>query len=302
MVDNMTPSSVGPLVREWRERRHMSQLAVSSDVGVSTKHLSYVENGKSRPSPELLISICEHLDIPMRDRNSMLVSAGHLPRYSETPLGDPLMSPVGSALERLLTTQEPYPALILDRHWNIVAGNGPAQLLGAYIPAELSGNVFRASLHPDGLAAHTTNFEEWAFHLLSQLQRLVSITADPELIALQAEVLAYPNVAAVEWRRFAAELQPGLMAPYCLELEGQQLSLFTMLTTIGLPQDVVLAELVVELLFPTDDATERFLHDRNPVASSSASDTAHSTERPERTTGDRNRDRSPARMTAGRAV
>ena len=258
----MNANGVGRLVRTWRQRRRLSQLALSTELGVSTKHLSYVENGKSRPSAELLLALAQHLDVPMRDRNAMLVAAGHLPRFGETPLDDPSMTAVATALERLLRSQEPYPAIVLDRHWNIMSGNGPAGLLAAAVPPELAGNVFRASLHPDGLAAHTTNFEEWALHLLAQLRRLVTITADPELVAIEREVLGYPNVAAVEWRRAAVDSRPGLMAPYCLELEGERLSLFTMLTTIGLPQDVILAELAIELMFPTDDATHEFLHRR----------------------------------------
>jgi len=259
----MVKSNVGPLVREWRHRRSRSQLDVAYEVGVSPKHLSFVETGRSRPSPELIDAIGVHLDIPLRERNTMLLAAGFAPWYRQTALDDPVMQPILSSLRRLLAAHDPFPGVVLDRCWNIVLANDAAQSLTALLPPELAGppvNVFRASLHPDGLAAFTLDFEEWATYLLGQLHRQVTLTGDAELAQIETEVHAYPDIAEmgrrVDWT--TPREQPSLLVPFRLDLGGIELAMFTTLTTFGTPRDITLDELAIELFFPNDDATADF--------------------------------------------
>lgn len=259
----MNTSAVGTLVRDWRRQRSRSQLDVAYEIGVSPRHLSFVETGRSRPSPELIEAIGIHLDIPLRERNTMLLAAGFAPLYRHTALDDPAMTTVMESLRRLLDAHDPYPGLVLDRHWNVVLSNNAAHVLAASLPAHLARpelNVFRASLHPDGLAAHTMNFDEWGTYLLSQLHRLVAVTADPELAAIEREVAAYPNVVELRERIGWAtpSAVPELLIPYRLELDGIELSMFTTLTTFGTPRDITLDEIAVELFFPTDSRTTEF--------------------------------------------
>ncbi len=257
-------TGVGTMVREWRGRRARSQLDLAYEVGVSPKHLSFVETGRSKPSPELVLALARHLNVPLRERNALLLAAGFAPRYHEAPLDDPSMARVASSLQRLLDTHEPYPGVVLDRRWNVVLANSAAGTLSAVLPPELAGpplNIFRASLHPDGLAAHTRNFDQWATYLLTQLHRLVHLTADTELAALEDEVTAYPNIIELRGRTTWNDPpeEPALLIPCELELGGTELSLFTTLTTFGTPRDITLDELAIELFFPADDATESIL-------------------------------------------
>ncbi len=262
----MPRSTVGPLVREWRTRRNRSQLDVALDVGVSTRHLSFVETGRSRPSPELLLLIAERLDVPLRERNALLLAAGYAPRYSQVALDEPSMSRARAALQRMLDAHDPYPGVVVDRQWNVVLANGGAAALTALLPASLTTptvNVYRACLHPDGLAAITVNFAAWATTLLGQLRRSLLFTADPALDALLTEVCGYPNIAALLDGPPVRADEPGLLVPVVLEpTPGERLSMFTTLTSFGTPGDVTLDELAVELFYPADDATARALGDR----------------------------------------
>lgn len=260
----MARSQVGPLIREWRHRRHRSQLDVAVGAGVSARHLSFVETGRARPSPELVLTIADHLDVPLRERNDLLLAAGYAPRYPRTSLDDASMAQVRSSLQRMLNAHDPYPGVVIDRCWNVVVGNQAAHLLGAAVPEHLrqpTMNVFRACLHPNGLAAFTINFDEWAGYLLHQIRRTVALTGDAELAALEEEVKAYPNVAAVPDGRVDRG-DPPLLVPFVFELGGERLSMFTTLTTFGTPRDVTLDELSVELFYPADEATERLLSQR----------------------------------------
>ncbi len=262
----MTNNNVGTLVRHWRHERSLSQLDVAYEIGVSPKHLSFVETGRSRPSPELIDAIGVHLDIPLRERNTMLLAAGFAPRYQHTSLDDPTMDGVVESLQRLLDAHDPYPGIVLDRHWNVVLANVGAQALAALLPEHLTGppmNVFRASLHPDGLAAHTIDFDQWATYLLTQLRRLVTVTADPGLVEIETEVTSYPNIielqARTDWT--TPDTAPELLIPYRLDIDGIELSMFTTLTTFGTPRDITLDELAIELFFPNDPATtDHFQH------------------------------------------
>jgi len=258
----MTSTGAGPLLREWRGRRRRSQLDLAIEAGVSTKHLSFVETGRSRPSPELLLTLARHLDVPLRERNSLLLAAGYAPRYHETAIDDPVSQHVRASLERLLRTHDPYPGVVLNRKWDIVLANDAAMRMVAAVPSDLmtpAPNVFRFSLHPDGVAAFTLNFDEWAKYLLSQLRRLVLSTGDPDLAALEAEVRAYPNVVELLERVVTDDVEPQLLVPCRLLVGDHELSLFTTLTTFGTPRDITLDELAVELFFPADDATEAIL-------------------------------------------
>ena len=260
---SMATPGIGELVRDWRGRRRRSQLDLAIDVGVSARHLSFVETGRSKPSPELVLALAEHLDVPLRERNTLLLAAGYAPRYSETPLDAPATTRARAAVQRLLDAHDPYPGLVLDRHWNVVATNNAALAITAGLPADLLGpplNVFRVSLHPDGLAARTRNFAEWASYLLNQLHRLVVLTNDVILVQLREEVSSYPNVAELlATPGWAGADEPPLLVPCQLEVGGAELSLFTTLTTFGTPRDITLDELAVELFFPADDATEAIL-------------------------------------------
>jgi transcriptional regulator with XRE-family HTH domain len=254
---------VGPLVRHWRHRRSRSQLDVAYSVGVSPKHLSFVETGRSTPSPELIEAIAIDLDIPLRDRNALLLAAGFAPRYHRTSLDDPAMAPVRDSLRRILDAHDPNPGLVVDRQWNVVLANRAAGAFGAIVPPALAGpplNVFRASLHPDGLAPHTVNFADWATYLLDQLHRLVLLTADPGLVELQAEVSSYPNVRELRERhgRPGRGEVPDVLVPWRLRLGDVELSMFTTMTTFGTPRDITLDELAVELFFPNDPQTAEY--------------------------------------------
>lgn len=255
---------VGPLVKEWRGRRRRSQLDLALDAGVSTRHLSFVETGRSTPSPELVLSLAHHLDVPLRERNTMLLAAGYAPRFQETPLHDPSMDQVRASLTRLLDAHDPYPGVVIDAHWDVVLANQAAGLLTALLPPSLTGppvNVFRACLHPDGLARLTRNLEPWAAYLLGQLHRMATATADPALVELEQEIRAYPNLVTIvaDLDRADDASDPGLLVPVELVIGDQVLALFTTLTSFGTPRDITLAELAVELFYPADAATEAAL-------------------------------------------
>lgn len=261
------PDPVGALLRAWRDRRGRSQLELALDAGVSTRHLSFVETGRSRPSAELVLALAEGLDVPLRERNTLLLAAGYAPRYAERPLDDPAMVQARAAIQQVLDAHDPYPGVLLDRRWDVVGANAGAMALLADLPDHLAGppaNVFRVSLHPDGLAGRTANLDEWAGHLLAQLDRVVATTADPSVLALAEEVRAYPAV------RGRATSPPARDAPPVLSVRlrtpAGELSLFTTLTSFGTPQDITLDELVIELFYPADQATQAALGRLGPAA------------------------------------
>jgi transcriptional regulator with XRE-family HTH domain len=246
------------MLREWREDRRRSQMDLAIDVGVSTRHLSFVETGKSKPSPELVLALAEHLDVPLRERNSMLLAAGYAPRYPQTPLDGEAMASVRSALAELIRAHDPYPAVVVDRGWDVVMTNQGAQgLLDGVKPHLLEGrlNSYRITLHPDGMAPRIENFPEWAHDMLATLDRQVAATRDPRLRDLLAEVSSYPNVAALDgsWRTRGGT--PTVVVPLKLRVGGYTQSWFSTNTSIGTPVDITLDELHVELFHPADEAT-----------------------------------------------
>jgi len=239
---------------------------LAHDVGVSPRHLSFVETGRSRPSPELLLALADGLSVPLRERNTLLVAAGYAPRYQQTPLGDTAMDRVRSSLQRLLDSHAPYPGVVIDRLWNSALSNEPAWRMVDGLPDELIGpptNVFRVSLHPAGLAPRTHNFVEWSAYLLGQLHRLVVLTADSELTELEREVSRYPNIVELGgWRHRQPQDEPALLIPWRLEVGEALHSYFTTLTSFGTPQDITLSELAVELFYPADPVTEAALREQ----------------------------------------
>jgi transcriptional regulator with XRE-family HTH domain len=256
----MATTTVGTMLRDWREDRRRSQMELALDVGVSTRHLSFVETGKSRPSPELVLALAEHLEVPLRERNAMLLAAGYAPRYRQTPLDDATMASVRDALGQLIRAHDPYPAVVVDRCWDVVMANSGADALLTGVAGHLLGpplNAYRLTLHPDGLARRIENLAEWAHHLLGTLDRQVAITRDSRLRALLDEVRSYPNIADLEpsWRTRTGP--PALLVPLRLRAgeSGVVQSWFSTNTSIGTPVDITLDELHVELFHPADEET-----------------------------------------------
>jgi transcriptional regulator with XRE-family HTH domain len=234
------------------------------DVGISARHLSFIETGRSKPSAQVLMELAEQLELPLRERNRLLLAAGYAPRYAEREFDADSMAPVRQALHRLLQAHQPYPAVVLDRHWNVVMANDAARLLTALLPALLAVpplNIFRISLHPEGMAAHTLNFSEWGSYMLQALRRAVLTTGDAALQALEREVRGFPNVAALLARAESSEEPeaPALLVPCVMRLPAGTLSMFTTLTTFGTARDVTLDELSVEMFYPSDPASEALL-------------------------------------------
>jgi transcriptional regulator with XRE-family HTH domain len=247
---------VGTLLREWRERRRMTQLGLALEAEISPRHLSFVETGRSQPSREMLLHLSEELDIPLRERNVLLVAAGFAPIFRERSLHDHELEAARRAIELVLEAQKPFPAFALDRHWQIVATNGALPELYAGVAAELLQppvNVLRLSLHPSGLAPRIANLAEWRAHLLSRLRRQIDLTADPVLVELLREVSAYPVPAA------AARVDYALAVPFKIAHGGVLLSFFSTTTVFGTPLDVTLSELAIESFFAADATTAQFV-------------------------------------------
>jgi transcriptional regulator with XRE-family HTH domain len=248
---------VGELLRGWRERRRLSQLELANRVEVSTRHVSFVETGRSKPSREMVLRLAEHLDVPLRDRNQLLLAGGYAPIYTESSLHSPGMLAIRTTLRRLLKAHEPYPALVVDRWWNIVEFNAGIQIFTTDVDDKLLKapiNALRLTLHPDGLAGRISNLVEVRAAALASLQRQVTSTADPELQDLYDEL-----------REYAAgdrPVHPGpaeVVVPIKLDHEGRELSLLTMIATFGTPLDVTVSELMIESFYPADEPTAEYL-------------------------------------------
>ncbi len=257
-------SAVAPFgehLRQWRQRRRMSQLDLSAEADISTRHLSFVETGRSLPSREMVLRLFERLDVPLRDRNTMLMAAGYAPMYRERPLDDPALAAARQAVERVLKGHEPFPALAVDRHWNMVAGNRVVQHLLAGVDAALLTppvNVLRLSLHPLGLAPRIANLGQWRAHLFARLRQQVHATADPVLAALLEELLQYPGPASAGDLALDGELL-GVVVPFRLVTPLGVMNFISTTTVFGSPVDVTLQELAVESFFPADDSTAQAL-------------------------------------------
>jgi transcriptional regulator with XRE-family HTH domain len=258
MATSISQPRVGPLLREWRERRRLSQLELALDTGVSARHLSFVETGRSRPSAEMVLLLAERLQVPFRERNHLLLAAGHAPAFPERPLDDPELAPVREALDRILAAHEPYPAMVIDRSFNVVAANSAIKALSDWVDPELLEppmNALRVGFHPRGLARWTLNLAEVRAHFVARIERQIAITADEDLAALLAEVAAYP---APEPRPLpASEAAAGeILVPLRLRgPDGAELSLIGTVASFGFAGEVTTSELSIESLFPADRAT-----------------------------------------------
>jgi transcriptional regulator with XRE-family HTH domain len=257
MMSTVRP--LGDLLREWRGRRRMSQLDLACEADISSRHLSFIETGRSTPSREMVLHLAEQLDVPLRERNALLVAAGYAPVFPERPLADPALSAARRAVDLVLSGHEPYPALAVDRHWTLVASNrAVTPLLAGAGPALLQPpvNVLRLSLHPEGLAPRIANLRQWRSHLLARLQQQVEVTADPVLLELMNELRGYPSAGAAEDGVSAPEGEyAGIVVPLRLVTEAGVLSFISTTTVFGTPVDVTLSELALESFFPADEGT-----------------------------------------------
>lgn len=262
----MTDARVGALLRDWRQRRRLSQLDLALEAGVSARHLSFVETGRSRPSAEMLLHLAERLEVPLRERNQLLLAAGYAPRYGELDLDDPELAPVKKAIDVVLAGQEPYPAIVVDRQWGLVAANRPVGLfLEGVDPALLEPpvNCLRLALHPDGLAPRIGNLGEWRGHLLSRLDREIALSGDPGLQALHEELLGYPGAPY----EHDATIDGDIVVPLRLTtVDGEELCFLSTVATFGTAIDVTVAELSIESFFPADAATADALRARAATA------------------------------------
>jgi transcriptional regulator with XRE-family HTH domain len=265
---------VGDLLREWRQRRRMSQLDFAVEAEISSKHLSFLETGRARPSREMLMKLAELLDVPLRERNTLLVAAGFAPMFAERKLDDPALQSARAAMELVLKGHEPFPAIAVDRHWNLLAANrSVAPFLHGASPKLLEPpfNVLRLSLHPDGLAPRIVNLGQWRAHLLARLRRQIEISADTTLISLHEELSSYPApqttardggnagnagaIAGAPARVSEAEAANAFVVPFRLATPAGVLSFISTTTVFGTPIDVTLSELALESFFPADAAT-----------------------------------------------
>ncbi|MFJ2649998.1 helix-turn-helix domain-containing protein [Streptomyces sp. NPDC087420] len=259
--------SVGPLLRDWRRRRRISQLDLALRADSSARHISFVETGRSRPSEEMVLRLAEHLDVPVRERNALLLAAGYAPRYTETTLDDPAMDVLREGLTELLRAYEPYPAVIVDGTYTVVAANRGIALLMEGLPGHLLApplNVMRITLHPEGLAPRILNLPEWRGHLLDQMERQLALSRSPALRELYDEVAAYPMPPAesrtpADGVREEGPALPGFALPLRIGHDGQVLSFLSTIATFNTPMDVTVAELAMETFLPADPATAKYL-------------------------------------------
>jgi transcriptional regulator with XRE-family HTH domain len=265
MTTAPTDTGVGPLLRGWREQRRVSQLELSLRADSSARHISFIETGRSRPSEEMILRLAEHLDVPMRERNSLLLAAGYAPRFAQTALDDPSMTALREGIERLLTGYEPYPALVVDGTYTVVAANRGIAMLLDGVPEHLLApplNAMRLTLHPEGLAPKILNLREWRGHLLHQMERQIALARSGPLRELYEEVAGYP--APHTGSRDANDREdphpyPYFALPMRIEHEGHVLSFISSISTFNTPMDVTVAELAIETFLPADPTTVKYL-------------------------------------------
>nr|WSW65408.1 helix-turn-helix transcriptional regulator [Streptomyces sp. NBC_00995] len=255
-------TGVGPLLRSWRERRRISQLELALRADSSARHISFIETGRSRPSEEMVLRLAGHLDVPVRERNALLVVAGYAPRFTETALDDPAMGPLREGLERLLRGYDPYPAFVVDGLYTVVAANqGMTRMLDGVAEHLLAPplNAMRLTLHPDGLAPRIRNLREWRADLLAQMERQIALVRSAELRALYEEVAGYPVPEGTAGEAGAPSSSLPFALPLMVEHGGQVLSFVASIATFNTPMDVTVAELAIETLLPADEGTAAYL-------------------------------------------
>ncbi len=257
---NKHVSDFGQHLRAWRQRRRLSQLDLACDAGISTRHLSFMETGRARPSREMILRLSDYLDVPLRQRNLMLTAGGFAPVYPERALDDPSLKPARKAVELVLEGYHPYPALAVDRHWNLLRANRMVQVMLQGVAAHLLEppcNVLRLSLHPEGLAPRIVNVGQWRDHILHRLRQQIDTSADTALETLHGELAGYLMPENAE---DAVDAFPTDMIDYVLPMRirtegGAILSLFSTTTMFGTPVDVTLSEIAIEAFLPADAAT-----------------------------------------------
>jgi transcriptional regulator with XRE-family HTH domain len=240
----------------------MSQMDLAGTANISTRHLSFVETGRAQASRDMILLLAEQLEISLRERNTLLIAAGYAPMFPERALSDPALTAARRAVEMVLKGHEPYPALAIDRHWNLVASNKAIPLLLAGADESLRQpplNVLRLSMHPSGLASRIANYRQWRAHLVARLQQQIEVTADPFLVELRREIRSYPIPPGIAARDAAEGEVPGIVVPLRLIMGTEILSLFSTTTVFGTAVDVTVSELAIESFFPADDASVAML-------------------------------------------
>jgi transcriptional regulator with XRE-family HTH domain len=271
-MDTATPSMpIGGLLRIWRERRRLSQLELAGAAEISARHVSFLETGRSVPSRAMLLRLAERLEVPLRERNALLLSAGYAPMYSQRRLDDPALRQARAAVDLVIAGHAPYPALAVDRHWTMISANAPVHLLARGVDASLLQppvNVLRLSLHPDGLGPRVENYTQWRTHVITRLRQQIAATADPILLELATELEAYP-VASKSGEDGDGDGDAesaddadygGVVVPFRLRTDFGVLSFFSTTTVFGTPLDVTLSELAIESFFPADPQTKEALN------------------------------------------
>ena len=246
----------GRMLRQWREARHLSQLALATDSGISTRHLSFLETGRAQPSREMVQLLTGMLDVPLSDRNVLLIAAGYAPAYGDRPLGAPDLQPVRRALEFILRQQEPFPALVLDGEWNVVMHNDAAErVFQPFRTDTKTPNVMRKVFDPHGLRPYMTNWACIAECMMQSLHREIAATGSQSLMALRDEMLDYPAVPT-RWRTpdALAEFPPFISMD--LRKGDVAMAFFSTITKLATPRDVMLQHLMIECFFPADAVTE----------------------------------------------
>ena len=258
------PDLFGPMLRAWRRRRGASQLALALQSGVSQRHVSFLESGRARPSREMVVQLSSALDVPLRQRNAMLLAAGFAPVYRESNLAAPELAPVRQAIERILKQQEPYPAIVIDRLWNLLQANEAANALTIFLfegppPAPPPGkapNLLRWLLDPKALRSKIVNWEEVARYLVSTTYaEILAAGGEPKALAYIQEIMAYPDVPD-SFRKLRFEDRPAPVLTVDYLVGGKSLSVFTTIATLGTPQDVTLQEVRIESFFPADERSD----------------------------------------------
>lgn len=250
--------SIGELLKQWRQRRRLSQLGLAIDANISQRHLSFVESGRSRPSRDMVLQLTRQLDVPLRERNVMLHAAGYAPHYPQKPLDAPELSVARGVIERILHGHLPHPALAVNRHWTLLSANtAVSRLLTGVAPELLKGevNVLRLSLHPEGLAPRILNLAEWRSHVLGRLDHEIEHSADPTLVILKDELAAFPHPPAARADRSMPNQRQQIAVPLRLKSDSGVLSFLSTTTVFGTAVDVTLSEVTIEAFFPADEET-----------------------------------------------
>jgi transcriptional regulator with XRE-family HTH domain len=246
------PQHAGDLLRQWRQRRRLSQLDLALAADVSSRHLSFVETGRSRPTSDMILRLAEHLDVPLRDRNALLLAGGYAPAYPERGLAAPELQAVRTALQKVLKGHEPYPAVVVNRWWELVEANAGIALFTRHVKPELLRppvNVLRLSLHPDGMAPRIANLPEWRAHLLDRLRRQAETAGDARLAELHDELAAYPGGQS------QSPAATDVVVPLRYRDNSRDLNFLSITAVVGTPIEVTVSELAIEGFYPADAPT-----------------------------------------------